>query len=229
MGKVNPILPPSTTIIDRYLENARFTNVKLEHFQGEILGLCKDQHGCRYLQKKLEERSPEHAQLIFVETHQHVVELMTGTVSYPIWRRLMLTNTDPFGNYLCQKLLEFSNDEQRTVLINNAAPEMVKIALNSHGTRALQKMIEFVSTPEQIQTVIKALSGKVVDLIQDLNGNHVIQKCLNRLSPNDAQVCTPLSPSGTCLINSSSSLIPLAPIVCQLVPIVMAVACCSAA
>lgn len=152
-------------------ENARFTNVKLEHFQGEILGLCKDQHGCRYLQKKLEERNPEHVQLIFVETHQHVVELMT----------------DPFGNYLCQKLLEFSNDEQRTVLINNAAPEMVKIALNSHGTRALQKMIEFVSTPEQIQTVINALDGKVVELIQDLNGNHVIQKCLNRLSPDDAQ------------------------------------------
>jgi hypothetical protein len=152
-------------------ENARFTNVKLEQLQGEILGLCKDQHGCRYLQKKLEERNPEHVHIIFLETHQHVVELMI----------------DPFGNYLCQKLLEFSNDEQRTVLINNAAPEMVKIALNSHGTRALQKMIEFVSTPEQIQTVTKALTDRVVELIQDLNGNHVIQKCLNRLSPEDAQ------------------------------------------
>ncbi|KAL9066719.1 MAG: hypothetical protein Q9161_007401 [Pseudevernia consocians] len=152
-------------------ENSRFINVKLEDLQGQILVHCKDQHGCRYLQKKLEERNPEHVQLIFAETHQHVVELMT----------------DPFGNYLCQKLLEFSNDEQRTVLINNAAPEMVTIALNSHGTRALQKMIEFVSTPEQIQTVINALNGKVVELIQDLNGNHVIQKCLNRLSPDDAQ------------------------------------------
>ena len=103
--------------------------------------------------------------------YQHVVELMT----------------DPFGNYLCQKLLEFSNDEQRTMLVNNAAPEMVKIALNSHGTRALQKMIEFIITPEQIQTVIKALEGRVVGLIQDLNGNHVIQKCLNHLTPTDAQ------------------------------------------
>ena len=152
-------------------ENARFTNVKLEQLQGEILGLCKDQHGCRYLQKKLEERNPEHVHIIFLETHQHVVDLMT----------------DPFGNYLCQKLLEFSDDEQRTVLINNAAPEMVKIALNSHGTRALQKMIEFVSTPEQIQTVTHALNDRVVELIQDLNGNHVIQKCLNRLTPKDAQ------------------------------------------
>ena len=95
--------------------------------------------------------------------------------------------TDPFGNYLCQKLLEHSSDEQRTVLVNNAAPQMVQIALNQHGTRALQKMIEFLSTPEQIQTVINALQDKVVELIQDLNGNHVIQKCLNRLMPEDAQ------------------------------------------
>lgn len=103
---------------------------------------------------------------------------------------LRLILADPFGNYLCQKLLEFSNDEQRTVLVNNAAPEMVKIALNSHGTRALQKMIEFISTPEQIQTIIKALKHQVVELIQDLNGNHVIQKCLNRLDNTDAQVST---------------------------------------
>ena len=52
--------------------------MKLEHLQGEIYGLCKDQHGCRYLQKKLEERNPEHVHLIFMETNQHVVELMTG-------------------------------------------------------------------------------------------------------------------------------------------------------
>jgi hypothetical protein len=48
-------------------------------------------------------------------------------------------------------------------------------------------MIEFVSTPEQIQMVIRALRDRVVDLVQDLNGNHVIQKCLNRLSAEDAQ------------------------------------------
>jgi hypothetical protein len=30
------------------------------------------------LQRKLEERTPEHVQMIFSETHVHVVELMTG-------------------------------------------------------------------------------------------------------------------------------------------------------
>ena len=150
---------------------SRFTNYPLEHYKGELYSLCKDQHGCRYLQRKLEERTPEHVQLIFSETYIHVIELMT----------------DPFGNYLCQKLLEYSNDEQRTALINNAAPQLVKIALNQHGTRALQKMIEFISTSEQTQTVIHALKNHVVELVQDLNGNHVIQKCLNRLTAEDAE------------------------------------------
>lgn len=33
-----------------------------------------------------------------------------------------------------------------------------------------------------------ALSRHVVVLIKDLNGNHVIQKCLNKLTPEDNQV-----------------------------------------
>ena len=95
--------------------------------------------------------------------------------------------TDPFGNYLCQKLLERVTPAQRTELINNAAPSMVKIALNQHGTRALQKMIDFIATREQIDSLIQALKDHVVQMIQDLNGNHVIQKCLNRLSQEDHQ------------------------------------------
>jgi hypothetical protein len=100
----------------------------------EIYSLCKDQHGCRFLQKKLEERNVDNIQIIFNETAPHVVELMT----------------DPFGNYLCQKLLEFANDDQRNTLVRNATPAMVQIAFNQHGTRALQKMIEFISTDEQV-------------------------------------------------------------------------------
>ncbi|KAF2826376.1 ARM repeat-containing protein [Ophiobolus disseminans] len=161
-------------IQSRRLQNDanRFMNYDLKTMpRHEIYSLCKDQHGCRFLQKKLEERNAENIQIIFDETANHVVELMT----------------DPFGNYLCQKLLEFCNDEQRNTLVRNASPAMVSIALNQHGTRALQKMIEFISTDEQTEMIIQALSGQVVDLIQDLNGNHVIQKCLNHLKSSEAQ------------------------------------------
>lgn len=56
----------------------RFANTPLESLAGNIYELCKDQHGCRYLQKKLEERNPQYVQMIFLETHAHVIELMTG-------------------------------------------------------------------------------------------------------------------------------------------------------
>ena len=82
-----------------------------------------------------------------------------------------------------------------------------------HGTRAVQKMIDFLSTRRQashsestltfeligeqqtdqrynaqIHSIILALSLHVVVLIKDLNGNHVIQKCLNKLAQEDNQV-----------------------------------------
>ena len=56
----------------------RFTGARLEDLQGDLANLCKDQHGCRYLQKKLEEGIPEHRDMIFRETFGHFADLMTG-------------------------------------------------------------------------------------------------------------------------------------------------------
>lgn len=142
-----------------------------DQVRGSIYEISKDQQGCRFLQKKLEDNDPEATQSIFVEVIDHIVELMT----------------DPFGNYLCQKLLEHANNAQKIQIVNNVAPELVNISKNMHGTRAAQKMIECLSTPEQITAVRNALQNYVVQLIQDLNGNHVIQRCLNRLDHKDNQ------------------------------------------
>ncbi|WVO17817.1 hypothetical protein L204_105515 [Cryptococcus depauperatus] len=159
---------------DQDREFNRFAGVRIEDLKGELLALCKDQHGCRYLQKKLEDGDPQHRDMIFNETYGHFPELMT----------------DPFGNYLCQKLLEYSTEEQRSAIIDSVANDLVGISLNMHGTRAVQKMVDFLAQPrqaKQIRTLILALSMNVVALIKDLNGNHVIQKCLNKLIPEDNQ------------------------------------------
>jgi Pumilio-family RNA binding repeat len=153
------------------VDDGRYNNSPLELHRGNIYETCKDQHGCRYLQRKLEDGNTENIQLIFLETCPHIIELMT----------------DPFGNYLCQKLFEHCNDEQRTHLIDSASPALTAIALNQHGTRALQKMIEFVNTDQQIETIVQSLTERVVELVQDLNGNHVVQKCLNRLGAERCQ------------------------------------------
>jgi hypothetical protein len=76
--------------------------------------------------------------------------------------------TDPFGNYLCQKLLEHCSDEQRTAVVRRVAPDLVGISKNMHGTRAVQKMIECLSSPVQIEFVKETLKDAVVDLIQGI-------------------------------------------------------------
>ncbi|KAJ1995663.1 hypothetical protein GGI26_002178 [Coemansia sp. RSA 1358] len=152
-------------------ESNRFTNMTLDDLKGSMLEVCKDQHGCRFLQKKLEERQEDQIALIFTEVLPYFSVLMT----------------DPFGNYLCQKMLEYCTEPQRTQIVVCVAPELVNISLNMHGTRAVQKMIESLSCQEQTDTISNALKDSVVMLIRDLNGNHVIQKCLGRLSRRNNQ------------------------------------------
>lgn len=81
--------------------------------------------------------------MIFSEVVEDVVTLMR----------------DPFGNYLCQRLIDKCNQEQKTKLIISAAQELVYIAKNMHGTRAAQKVIDSISLPEEIKAVKNALKA----------------------------------------------------------------------
>eukprot|EP01135_Chromosphaera_perkinsii_P000570 Nk52_evm32s123 gene=Nk52_evmTU32s123 len=157
--------------VDSQSGNDGLRYVSLEQVNGQIYSLCKDQHGCRFLQKKLEDGTPEEIDVIFNEVYDHVAELMT----------------DPFGNYLCQKLVEYCSENQRTSIVERVSPELVFISLNMHGTRAVQKMIECLCNARQIELVVDALRNSVVTLIKDLNGNHVVQRCLQRLKPEENQ------------------------------------------
>ena len=55
---------------------------------GQIATLARDQHGCRFLQRKFDEDGVEAVDSCFPEILDEVVDLMM----------------DPFGNYLVQKL-----------------------------------------------------------------------------------------------------------------------------
>lgn len=164
---------------------SKYANSKLEDFTGEIYSLCKDQHGCRFLQRQLDlgreaaEGKTDSsvltndiaATMIFNEIYLKIIELMT----------------DPFGNYLIQKLFENVSTDQRIILVKNAAPDFIRIALDPHGTRALQKLVECISTEDESQLIIGSLSPHIVYLSRDLNGNHVVQKCLQKLKPQENQ------------------------------------------
>jgi pumilio RNA-binding family len=175
--------------------DARFGSV--QECLGTIATLARDQHGCRFLQRRFDEDGADAVDACFPEILAEAVELMM----------------DPFGNYLVQKLLECCSDEQRVAVLEAVAktadgeedkdklddkddslktkstspPFLVTVALNTHGTRAVQKLVETLRGPEQIALAVAALKPGVVTLIKDLNGNHVVQRCLQRLSSDENQ------------------------------------------
>jgi len=92
----------------------------LVKFQGYIYHLAKDQNGCRFLQRMVDEGTSEDAQIVFNGVIDDVVELMM----------------DPFGNYLVQKLIDVCAEDQRLEIVSMLTREpgqLLKTSFNTHG------------------------------------------------------------------------------------------------
>ncbi|GET88446.1 RNA-binding regulatory protein, putative [Leishmania tarentolae] len=143
-----------------------------DSLRGRVYETAKDQHGCRYLQRWLDTNSdPEALQVIMDEIIPHVGELMT----------------DQYANFLIQKLFDIMPDDVRYKVAIVAAPQICMISLTPHGTFSVQKMIETISTREEMEIICEALSKDVVRLVKDAHGNHVIQKVLQRFEFDDKE------------------------------------------
>lgn len=91
----------------------------LAGLRGFMYHVARDQHGCRFLQQRLDDGKRE-VDLIFAGVSRHAAQLMV----------------DPFGNYLMQKLLAVCDAGQRMALVlalTADAMALVGISLNVHG------------------------------------------------------------------------------------------------
>ncbi|XP_073310014.1 putative pumilio homolog 8, chloroplastic [Primulina huaijiensis] len=91
------------------------------NFDGvNLLMAAKDQQGCRLLQKKLLQGTPEEKNMIFSELLSHVCDLMV----------------DQFGNYLIQTIFEVCTVEQMDQLLWLVTDDLLNffhICLDIHG------------------------------------------------------------------------------------------------
>jgi len=142
----------------------------LSSLLGHVRRLSRDQVGCRLLQQSLDEDGPQAASSILREGLPFLAETMI----------------DPFGNYLFQKILEKVTKEERLELVKTVSPRLVNAALNLHGTRSVQKVVEMsvidkkdLSFPAA-EVVTRSLSTAAAKLCIDSHGNHVIQRILQK-------------------------------------------------
>ncbi|CAH8377219.1 unnamed protein product [Eruca vesicaria subsp. sativa] len=143
----------------------------LAETKGKIYYMARTQHGCRFLQRKFAERDVNDIEMIFNEIIDYITELMI----------------DPFGNYLVQKLIEVCSQEQRMQIVHSITRKpgvLIKISCDMHGTRVVQKIVETVKRQEEVLMIMSALRHGIVTLIKSVNGNHVVQRCLQYLLPH---------------------------------------------
>ncbi|XP_019165477.1 PREDICTED: pumilio homolog 12-like [Ipomoea nil] len=164
--------PPSINRSPRQPQPQVMNFSTLEDLRGKVLLVIKDQQSCRFLQQKLEEGKPEEVEMIFSEVKNCVRELMI----------------DQSGNYLIQKLFQVCNAPQMSELLVSTVRDdrqLVAVCLDMHGTRAMQTMLQHLTTMEQRALVVSVLRRITVTLTKSVNGHHVIQHCVKFFSDEE--------------------------------------------
>ena len=65
---------------------------------------------------------------------------------------------------------------------------LANISLNSHGALAVQKLIDLLATYQShVRIVATSLKPDILILIKDVNGNYVVQRCVNSLNNSQNQ------------------------------------------
>lgn len=64
----------------------------------------------------------------------------------------------------------------------------VMVFFSCGRTRVMQKLLEYLTTPEQVSIAMSALWPVTVALTKDTSGHHVIQHCLKLFSCQDNMV-----------------------------------------
>lgn len=91
--------------------------------------------------------------------------------------------SDWLGNTVVQKLFEKCSLPPRVAMLERIAPHLAMIGIHKNGTWAAQKIIDCVTTPEEIACVAQNLRPYTPPLLLDQFGNYVVQCCLKFGSP----------------------------------------------
>ncbi len=60
---------------------------------------------------------------------------------------------------------------------------VLTLSVQMYGCRVIQKALEVVEVDQQAK-LVKELEGNVMKCVRDQNGNHVIQKCIEKVPPH---------------------------------------------
>ena len=162
-------IPNNFNIKNNYINNVKNNRREDSNrsYRDNLKLMMKNQKGSKYIQKKIEEKSPEFLYKLYEQIKINLFDIMTNQ----------------YGNYVIQKFVENCDKKlisnMMKILSQNANGKMLyEISINNYGTRPLQKMIEYLSnnmSQQDINLILNFTKGNALNLIKDINGNRIIQ------------------------------------------------------
>ena len=188
----------------------------LTDLTGHVLEFAKDQHGSRFIQQKLEMASKAEKDKIFDEIFPSILSLMTDVFGNYVIQKfvehgseehqrnilaIVLPNVESltvqmYGCRVIQKLLDASSIEQRKLIFrvsNQATSVVCRVSSRLLSVLVLFNfsfLVNFLHDEVVLKfgIYLQKLEPKLEEYIQDHNGNHVIQKCIEVLDGEDKQI-----------------------------------------
>ncbi|KAG6832415.1 hypothetical protein H0H87_001575 [Tephrocybe sp. NHM501043] len=91
--------------------------------------------------------------------------------------------SDWLGNTVVQKLFEKCSPGPRFMMLERITPHLAMIGIHKNGTWAAQKIIECVTSQEEVAVIAQNLRAYAPPLLLDQFGNYVVQCCLRFGAP----------------------------------------------
>ena len=174
-----------------------------------IIEFAKDQFGSRLIQQKLETCTPDQKHKVYSQfkatgKEQDVKQQQSSTrdssggqeeTSKDQQTTFKDLVKDQFANYVIQKLFEYGNFGQKKGLQEELGYQgAIDLSFHSYGCWVMQRQVEFLDGPGlkcQLELIHPLTRPEMVlSLVDDQNGNHVIQKVIEKMPNNEIQfVC----------------------------------------
>jgi mRNA-binding protein PUF3 len=176
-----------SVLLEEFRSNSKSNKrYELKDIYNHVVEFSGDQHGSRFIQQKLETANSDEKEQLFREIQPNALQLMT----------------DVFGNYVIQKLFEHGNQVQKRVLAEQMKNHVMELSMQMYGCRVVQKVclhlqfhaneanhsqaLEHVLADQQAE-LVKELEPEVLKCVKDQNGNHVVQKAIERVPTEHIQ------------------------------------------
>lgn len=138
----------------------------------KVISMIKDQNKNKYIQKKIEEKSPKFLYNLYQQMKSHLYEIIN----------------DQYGNYVIQKYMDYCDKKILSAILKQLykynEKSIYETSINPYGTRALQKLLEKISNyikEEDIEIIQTSIKGNITSMIKNINGNHVIQSIIENI------------------------------------------------